>query len=1120
MEASEAALDVSKILSDLNADERATLLERPLFGFASYGRVRFHHRSVVEYLAASRLEALLLRGISIKAIKRLLFTETAQGTRTVRPSMRPVAAWLALTRDTVFDDLVALDPAVVLDHGDPQSLTPPQRIKALEAYVGRYGGGGWRGLSTPQIQVHRFASPELADAVNRLFRSDIENLEARHLLLRMIGAGKLTACANIAYEIAMDRERTLHERNFAIDALVQLDDPRLKSLAHSLETDAARWPEAVARYAMLDLFPTYLPIPRLVKILGRVKEGPRTIGELNYRFPREIENVDLPPHYLDEIRQALFDLIIDGATWERDKFPHLRTKRPDLMAAHIAACRRQRIEGIRTKQWIASGLLSVRLSKDEYRLQETSTDLRTALAELSPDEREAAFWAEDAFLARLHQFKDAWQRVFELSQQGGIQLNTEKDGTWVRKRLSDPTEPPDQREMMLWVEMNLLRRDEPDHRNLVESLKTFVADAPSLLAIIDNRLKPQEGAAELRKMQAEHEKRSKHAERKAAKAHASWVTFWREIERTPSSVFAPDRAENTAWNLWQAVERSGDESRASGWNRRFIEAQFGKDVADRLRDTMMTMWRKDKPTLRSERPENEKNTFLVKWQFGLAAISAEAEDPNWAKRLSDEDADLACRYAPIELNGFPSWLESLAIEHPVAVDRVLGEELAISLRERHDTSDSMFLQNVSHASAIVAALFIPRIRARLVELAKIDIAPNNQTSEQNLRQGVETLIKAGNDDDRRFVEAVAAERLSKGLSVPFARVWLPALLRLDPAAGVEVLEAGLGPSAVSRMGAGAQLFANLFNSDFMGVDLSAPGFTPQLLLRLARVAYQHVQISDDVRHEGGRLLGARDHAERGRDAVLNALLARTGAEGWAAKLEMANDPLFAHFKYRAIAIAQEKAAEEADSVALTEAEFAALDKSGEAPPSTLEAMFALMRDRLDDIDDLLLQDESPREAWAKITGEHVMRREIARELRNAAKQTYIVDQESVTADEKETDIRLRSTSSKQIGTIELKLSDERSGTDLFNTIEDQLLTKYMAADECRAGCLLVTIAREREWDHPKTGERIGFEQLMVVLNEEAERLSQELGGEVKLMAKGLNLLPRLKTEKQARSKSK
>ena len=39
--------------------------------------------------------------------------------------MRPVAAWLALSRDTIFDDdiVAPLDPAVVLDHGDPQSLS-------------------------------------------------------------------------------------------------------------------------------------------------------------------------------------------------------------------------------------------------------------------------------------------------------------------------------------------------------------------------------------------------------------------------------------------------------------------------------------------------------------------------------------------------------------------------------------------------------------------------------------------------------------------------------------------------------------------------------------------------------------------------------------------------------------------------------------------------------------------------------------------------------------------------------------------------------------------------------------------------------------------------------------
>ena len=268
-----------------------------------------------------------------------------------------------------------------------------------------------------------------------------------------------------------------------------------------------------------------------------------------------------------------------------------------------------------------------------------------------------------------------------------------------------------------------------------------------------------------------------------------------------------------------------------------------------------------------------------------------------------------------------------------------------------------------------------------------------------------------------------------------------------------------------------------------------------------------------MHHEGSYSPDTRDDAEKGRNAVLSALLSTTGAEGWKAKLEMAADPLFDHIKDRVIALAEEKAAEEADSIVLNEADFVALDKTGEAAPSTMESMFALMRDRLDDIDDLLLQDVSPREAWANITNEHLMRRELARELKNASNHKYTVDQESVTADEKETDIRLRSTSSAQQGTIELKLSDKRTANDLLGTIKDQLLTKYMAADECRAGCLLITVAKDREWEHPATGERIGFDALIKLLNEEAERLSKGLGGTAKLMAKGLDLRHRLPPEK-------
>ena len=71
--------------------------------------------------------------------------------------------------------------------------------------------------------------------------------------------------------------------------------------------------------------------------------------------------------------------------------------------------------------------------------------------------------------------------------------------------------------MMLWAEMVLLDRAATDHRELLEDLKPFVSDAPSLTSIIDERLKPQKGSAELRRMEAANAKHTEQAERCAGK---------------------------------------------------------------------------------------------------------------------------------------------------------------------------------------------------------------------------------------------------------------------------------------------------------------------------------------------------------------------------------------------------------------------------------------------------------------------------------------------------------------------------------------------------------------------------------------------------------------------------
>ena len=59
-------------------------------------------------------------------------------------------------------------------------------------------------------------------------------------------------------------------------------------------------------------------------------------------------------------------------------------------------------------------------------------------------------------------------------------------------------------------------------------------------------------------------------------------------------------------------------------------------------------------------------------------------------------------------------------------------------------------------------------------------------------------------------------------------------------------------------------------------------------------------------------------------------------------------------------------------------------------------------------------------------------------------------------------LRLASDASDQQGTIELKVGEkDRSAAELRTTLKEQLFTKYMAADSCRAGCLVVSIATDK-----------------------------------------------------------
>jgi len=608
-------------------------------------------------------------------------------------------------------------------------------------------------------------------------------------------------------------------------------------------------------------------------------------------------------------------------------------------------------------------------------------------------------------------------------------------------------------------------------------------------------------------MEERHSRRHER-ERERIEIRERWLEIWHEVATSPDSAFSPDNEFRTARNLWHAMRHADDDDQTSGWNRTFIEDHFGKETADRLRLTLMKFWRENPPTLRSERPQEERNTYFTHWLLGLAGIYAEAEDPGWADELDHKLAVIAWRYALINLNGLPPWAENLSKVHPDAADAILGRELSWELGQEFESrGDSRLLQAICFAPASIARLCSCRLRIWLDERG--DMAGDGNVladPPSRLRQVIYVLLKPHDTEVREYIRTIARQRLQDELPSELGFVWLQALIRVDPERGIGALEDRLHAIKPAAGGVAATCIAALFRdarSDSVHLDVEA--FTPQLLLRLARLVHHHVRLDDDVTHVGVFNPDDRTHAEWVRKEITQALLRTEGEEGWTAKMEFADDPACAGIRNWFVAVAAENRDLEIDSEVFSYNQAAMLDKLGEAPASTNHAMFSIMNDRLDDLEDTLTQDASPRELWASIAEEKLMRREVARELDRSASGMYKVDQEAVTVDENRTDIRLRSTVSDHEATIELKIADKWSGLELRDAIEHQLVRRYMKSKFSRSGCLLLTLTKgSRTWKHPDGGNTLGPAELLKMLLNEA-RLVECDKGSVRLTVRILDL---------------
>lgn len=250
------------------------LLDRAVFDEATYGRVRFHHRSIAEYLAASWLSERLKNNCPFPEIEALLFRRCHERD-VVIPSRAPLAAWLSagesIHHQRIRDKVLRSKPELLLQHGDPEMLPLETRKALLHALVDRYSDRKIARVDTDRDLLRRLAHTDLAHVISRYILDKTISEDIRELFLRIARDGKLFGCVEAALQIASDESGDIWLRYYSIELISDCGNVGNLTRLVEIVSHYGMVPQRICGLICDRLFPAKIGINALINLLRQTE---------------------------------------------------------------------------------------------------------------------------------------------------------------------------------------------------------------------------------------------------------------------------------------------------------------------------------------------------------------------------------------------------------------------------------------------------------------------------------------------------------------------------------------------------------------------------------------------------------------------------------------------------------------------------------------------------------------------------------------------------------------------------------------------------------------------------------------------------------------------------------
>lgn len=1087
-------------------DEYDALLSRPIFDSACYGRVRFHHRRVREFLAARWVRKQMDAGCPYSALEGIFF-EKIQGQRVQRASLAPVVAWLcagnASWNEHVRRWVLESDPAIMLKYGDPHALPISYKRSLLHKLVeaARDRSNLW--LHCDDDILKRLADAELEPDIREIIGTPGLADDLRIAMINLAQHGGMKSCIPAALQLVRSEGESSQLKADAVRFVGKTGSHHeldtLLQIVEGLESCQTGLVDALVEV----FFPEKVSPKNLMKLFRKTKDERKHQPDISWRITRHIED-RITPENVGQYFEELLALIQTQPTQQMDDDEPGVSKNYEWLKPILEIC----IKTLLTKthltsnecRSLATGLALMGTLKRRADLPEKREEF-DALTLKHPEVRSEFFWVAVNRRRAAKKAEITYAGEVFCAYRTPLRENSD-DIDWLLEDLKKSVESTDQ--MVAFQVAYRLHWRSQNPRGSLKKIRSSIQGIEPL----------QRKYGEFRRSLLFHPVRRRYVRLQDYIRHKRMmgITPLDELKKHYQKIKGKlylarslHHVEQGRYHglLVQLVQFAG-ENGGSKWvvpNWKNLEQKWGAHAGHAAREGCKKFWRTFEPMLPHEREKGKgiPNGIIV----GLNGLEEE-----WKSRalnfelMPDAEVNLATRYALHELNGFPQWFCELSLRQSVRVSKVLAECIeSVWETPEEPATEPDFLNRLCWGKFVIPKQLEDWI------LEKLDAG--DPPSPQILYPILSILLSQPSPALEKL-EAIAARRsIEKEMGAGKLAIWFAAYLQINPSDALTRWESTIG----NREDADRVMVLtchNLMNRGFGDQFLLSDRrhYRVESIRRLLPTVYSHVKHCEDIdRTDGGAYTpDARDHAQDFRRHLMNTLAESSEALAGRVIMELAGHPAMAHLRDYLLHLNSSHLKRQADSRRWKPDDIRKFADDNEPSPSTDRDLFRIVMNRLNDIK---ADVETPdalviRNQLRLIDPESALRIWLARELHQRSQGKYTPPQEGVIDLNQRPDIRIENPKTAHVS-VEIKWAESWSLANLRKALETQLLGQYLRAHNSRHGVLILgLIDPARDHWRSEDGSHLGFPQLVDVLKTQAIELEKRHNGEKRMEVIGID----------------